>query len=241
MKKIVTLLIFVVGILPFTSCEVFSQAKRVSGNGNVVKENREVNNFKGISASSGIKIYFFQSDETKVIVEADENLHECIKIQEKNDVLHCSIDCSVRRSKAMNIYVSTPHINSISASSGADVYGETIIVSDEIRLNTSSGADIKVELQAGNVNCNASSGGDIVILGSCDIFKGTASSAGDIKASELQAKHAELVSSSGSDIQITVGETIKATANSGGDISYFGNPNPVNIYQSSGGNIKQRK
>ena len=187
MKKITTLLTLLLTILLSINASAYNWgwSKKVSGNGNVTKEVREVKGFDGIKASAGINVYLFEGDEEKVVVEADENLQECIITKLDGGVLKCYIDCRVTRSKKMNVYVNYTKMNSIKASSGSDVYGESVIKSDNLELDASSGADIKIEIEAGTVNCDASSGGDAVLKGKAKHFDGNASSGADIKAEEL--------------------------------------------------------
>ncbi len=239
MKRTITIVLVILGIMSFISCNLFGQ--RIRGNGNVIKETRETQRFEGISASSGINVYLFQSDETKVLIEADENLMECISTKVKNNTLQCSIDCSITGSNTINIYVSTPSVNNLSASSSASIFGETLIVTDNLNLKASSSADIKIELQANNVNCVASSSADIVLIGSCTNFKAKASSSADIKAKNLNTINADLTASSASDIHISVSEALKASASSASDIVFYGSPDYLSIKESSGSKIKQQQ
>lgn len=214
--------------------------KTVRGNGNVSKELRKVTSFNGIKASAGINVYLFQGNEEKVIVEADENIQECVKTEVEGGVLKCYIDCSIRHSTKLNVYVNFKNINLIKASSGAEVFGETIIETKELKINVSSGADVKIEVNAGEVDCNVSSGSDAVIEGTADEFYGDASSGADIKAEGLEVKYCKASASSAGDIKITVTETIEASASSGADVIYYGNPKNMHVHESSGGDVKRR-
>lgn len=219
--------------------EAGNWGRTVKGNGNVVKVTRPVDSFKEIKASAGINVFLFQGDEEKVVVEADENIQDCIITEVKGSTLSCYIDCNVRHSKKMNVYVNYKKLNSITASSGADVNGETVIKTDHLDVDVSSGADVKVSVDAEKVYCNTSSGSDAVIEGKADFFKGDASSGSDIKASGLTVKSCNVTTSSAGDIRITVTEEIDANASSGGDITYSGNPKIEHISESSGGDVSR--
>jgi len=56
------------------------------------------------------------------------------------------------------VYVNFKQINKIKASSGSDIYGETVITSNYLDVKSESGADVKLEVNAGNVKCQVSSG-----------------------------------------------------------------------------------
>ena len=240
MKKLFPFILVLFAILVSLNSNADFWRKTVRGNGHVIKETREVGSFNGISASSGVNVYLFHGEENKVVVEADENLQECVMVKIDGTTLKCYIDCDIRRSKALNVYVNFTELNKIAASSGADVYGETLIVTDQLLLNASSAADIKIETIAGNISAKASSGADIVLKGKAGNLDATASSDSDINAKNLKANTCILNASSGSDIIVTVSESIDAKASSGSDIIYYGNPQKQNVSTSSGADIKRK-
>lgn len=240
MKRIAALLSLVLTLLISLNSNAGNWFHSVSGNGHVTKEVRTVKGFHGIKASAGINVYLFQGDEEKVIVETDENLQECLITKVDNGVLKCYMDCSVRRSKKLNVYVNFKQIDKINASSGSDIFGETLIESDFLDINVSSGADVKIEINAGSVHCDVSSGADAYIKGRADEFDGDASSGADIKAEDLVVKNCSASASSAGDVRISVTEKIRADASSGGDVIYSGNPRVEHISESSGGDVKRR-
>lgn len=234
--------LLILTVLPFSflcCIGVGNLGRTVSGNGNVVKETRSIGPFKEIKASAGVNVFLFQGNEEKVVVEADENIQNCIITEVNGSTLSCYIDCNIRHSKKMNVYVNYKSLNSITASSGSDISGETIIKADNLDINVSSGAEIKVEVDAERVNCNTSSGSDAVIEGKTNYFEGDASSGSEIKALGLTSKSCNVRSSSAGEIDITVTEKIDANASSGGEIDYAGNPEIVDINESSGGDVSR--
>jgi hypothetical protein len=240
MKRII---LFLAVIIPlFSSLETIAGGWgcTVWGNGKVVKKTRAVRSFDAVNASSGVNVYLFHGDEEKVVVETDQNLQECIRTEVRGSTLHCYFDCSVRKSTKANIYVNFKSLNKVNASSGSDVYGETVIKSENFRVDASSGSDVKLELDAGSVNANCSSGSDIVLKGKARHFDGNASSGSDIKAAGLTVETAKAIASSAGDIEIWVSDKIDANASSGGAITLHGNPIKQNVNSSSGGKVRQR-
>ncbi|MBN1925664.1 MAG: DUF2807 domain-containing protein [Prolixibacteraceae bacterium] len=240
MNKIILLLSILIASIVSANATDNNWGRSVRGNGNVTKENRDIEPFDGIKASAGINVYLFEGNEEKVIVETDENLQECIITEVKGSTLKCYPDCSIRRSTKMNVYVTFRELNKIHASSGSDVVGETPINARELDIDASSAADIKVEVKAETIYCNASSGADAVIKGKAGHFRGRASSGADIKAEDLVVETCDANSSSGADIRITVTKSIEADASSGGDVVYYGNPERENVRESSGGDVHRR-
>lgn len=211
-----------------------------AGSGNLVKEERPVSSFNSISASSGINVFIFQSDEEKVIVEADDNILDMIVTEVKGNQLNCYIDGSIRGWKKLNVYVSFKQLEEVSASSGSDLYSETIINVPNLKVSSSSGADVKLQVKVDNLRANADSGSDIVLVGTCNQFTAMSNSGSDIDGKKLVADNAKLDASSAGDIHAGVKNSIRASASSGADIVYYGNPSDKNIDRSSGGSVSAR-
>jgi hypothetical protein len=240
MKRIILLLTLVFPLLISCHSNAGNWLKSITGNGHVNKVTRPVESFDGVKASAGINVFLFQGNEEKVVVEADENLLDCIKTEVKGSTLHCYIDCNIHFSTEMNVYVNYNMLSKIDASSGSDVFGETTIKTESLTIEVSSGADVKVEVDAQKIYCDVNSGSDATIKGKADHFKGSASSGADIKAQDLKVGTCDVSTSSAGDIKITVTESIDADASSGGDITYYGNPTREHIEESSGGDVHRR-
>ena len=114
------------------------------------------------------------------------------------------------------------------------------IKSKSLRLSSSSGASLKLVLDASSVTCSSSSGANINLSGSSDSFESNASSGSHIKARDLTSKTTKADVSSGAGISLHASEELNAHASSGGNISYEGKPGVLNKSKSSGGSISQR-
>lgn len=240
MKRFLSVIFLALIVLISPAVQAQNWFKSVSGNGNVTKEVRKVASFDAVKASAGVNVYLFQGNEEKIVVETDENLQECLRVEVDGSTLKCYVDCSIRNSSKLNVYVNYRKLNSVKASSGADVYGETVLETSYLNVRSESGADVKLDVKAGSINANASSGADIVLKGTADFFEGDASSGADINAVELEVKSCKANASSAGDIQITVKEKIDANASSGGDVVYYGRPEIEHTSESSGGDVKRR-
>ena len=85
MKK--AALLFVVMSIALSSCYIDGWNRGISGNGNVVEEDRSVSGFTGVHVSSGIDVYLSEGNDFEVIVEADENLMEVILTEKQGNIL----------------------------------------------------------------------------------------------------------------------------------------------------------
>lgn len=211
------------------------------------RQNRSVDEFHGISVSSGIDLYLTQKNVQEVRVEADEDVMDKIITKVEGGILKIYMkenswswfnlgwSHSTRK-----VYVSFKTLDKLEASAGSDVVSQSVLNLNNLDLDVSSGSDVKLELNADRVNAVSSSGSDIKLKGKANSIQANASSAGDIDASAFQAKKCNAIASSGSDIRVYATEQLDANASSGADIGYMGNPAMKNINESSGGDVHSK-
>ena len=241
MKKLITKTIAVLFIATiFTSCSA-DMFNRVNGNRNVISKDRKISNkFNGIRVSTGIDLYVNQGAKNKVSVEADENLHDIIKTEVEDGVLKVYSEKNIWRAKARKVYVTIKDLTLLKATSGSDVYGQGTIKTDEISITATSGADIRITVDATSVETVSTSGSDISIEGTTTNHASRATSGASIDAYDLQSKNVIATATSGADINIYASEKLEAKATSGGDIDFKGNPKNVNKKSSSGGDVSKK-
>jgi len=232
--------LIVVLCIGISACADAQFRRTVYGNGDVVKKERNAIKATGIRVSSGIDVYLKQGNDFKLSVEADENLHDYILTELNGDMLHVYTDANIRRAESKKVYVTLKEINSISCSSAGDLFGETPVKSDNLKLSASSAGDIKLEVYAKNIDINISSSGDITLTGEADFMEADLSSAGDLNAYNLKVREAEVSASSAGDADIYVTEKLTARSSSAGDINYKGNPEYVDAHSSSAGGVHRK-
>ncbi|TYA53900.1 DUF2807 domain-containing protein [Formosa maritima] len=211
----------------------------INGNGQVVIKDRALNgSFSSIKVSRGIDLYLTQSDTESLSVEADENLQEIITTNIENDVLIITASENIGRSTSKKVMLSFNHISAIKATSGSDVVSNNTIRVSDLELNSTSGSDIELTLDAESVNCHSTSGSDIELKGKTNNFIAEATSGSSIKAEDLMTFNAQVKATSGANIRVNTSKKLTAKASSGGDIRYSGNPEIIKTSDGVSGSIK---
>lgn len=241
MKNLITKTIAILcltTLFTFCSADMFNSA---NGNRNVITKTRKVNSdFSGIKVSTGIDLYLTQGNSNKIMVEADENLHDIIITEVKDDILKIYVDKSIWRAKAKKVYVTFTKLDMLKATSGSDVYSKNTIISDQISITSTSGADIKISIDASSVATKATSGSSIKITGITKNHTASATSGSSINAYNLESRNTIAKASSGADINIYASEKLEANASSGGDIDFKGAPKQLRKKTSSGGSVSKK-
>ena len=209
----------------------------IKGNGKVVRNERQVEAFESVSASAGLEVILIQDSIVKVVVEADENLQDIIRTEFSNGQLKIYPDEPIRSAKAKRIFVTFKTINSLKATSGAELKSKMDLKLKSLNIAASSGANVDLTLALDELNAEVSSGGNIRLSGAAQNLEIEGSSGGNIIASELSTVSCSAGASSGANLKVYVNEKLSAKASSGGQINVKGNPKERNIEKSSGGDV----
>ncbi|MDP3642016.1 MAG: head GIN domain-containing protein [Bacteroidota bacterium] len=230
--------IFAVLSILFSSCWFLGPS--VKGNGNVTEQVRQVDEFDQIKVSRGMNVYITQGSPSKVVVIADSNLHESIETEVEGDVLTVTVNENIRWAKEKKVMVTVEKLTGLQVSSGANAYSQAQIMSGNLELKASSGANLKMEVNAKYLKADCSSGANIMLSGLAKEAELAASSGANLKGAELKADQCKMRASSGGNVSSTVVEKLEAKATSGGNIVYYGEPSTTDIDTSSGGNINRK-
>ncbi|MBA4407795.1 MAG: DUF2807 domain-containing protein [Odoribacter sp.] len=230
--------IFAVLSILFSSCWFLGPS--VKGNGNVTEQVRQVDEFDQIKVNRGMNVYITQGSPSKVVVIADSNLHESIETEVNGDILTVTVNENIRWAKEKKVMVTVEKLTGLQVSSGANAYSQAQIMSGNLELKASSGANLKMEVNAKYLKADCSSGANIMLSGLAKEAELAASSGANLKGAELKADQCKMRASSGGNVSSTVVEKLEAKATSGGNIVYYGEPSTTDIDTSSGGNINRK-
>ena len=237
-KHIQLIGIFAFLTLVLSSCWFLGPS--IKGDGNVTEETRPVGEFDQIDVSRGMNVYITQGSPEKVVVIADNNLHELIETKVEGGVLKVFINENIRWAKEKKVMVTVAKLTEVHTSSGANVWSQNQIMSENLELKASSGANITMDVNAKCLKADCSSGANIRLSGLAKEADLGTSSGANLKGEGLKADSCKMKASSGGNVSATVNDRLEAKASSGGNVAYYGNPKETDVNTSSGGNIHKR-
>jgi hypothetical protein len=222
----------------FVICGCYWEASEsITGNGNAVTQERDIQGFHGISVSTGIDVYITQSDEERVRAETDENLQDVVKTEVKDGILKIYATKNIHGAASKKVYVDYINLSKIKVSSAGDVKGENTLNTDELEIGLSSSGDLRLDVNAQKIYVNISSSGNGNLSGKTDYLKANLSSSGDLNAFDLEAKVGDISVSSAGDAKVFITEEASFSSSSSGDIYYKGDPKINYMRTSSSGSI----
>ena len=164
-----------------------------------------VADFTEVHASAGVRVLYTQGPLTPAVIQAPADILPYISVKVSGGKLTATIDHldnKVRNRKldGLKIQISSPRIEDLDASSGAVLEAVTDIKSNELDVEASSGALIKVpNASVGEMTVDVSSGALVEIASATtNDFEVDASSGASVQVGTLNTKKAEFeVSSAG--------------------------------------------
>lgn len=233
----------IIGILALLSLVISScwmLGPSIRGNGDVTEEVRKVRDFDEIQVSRGMNVYITYGSPAKVVVVADENLHDVIVTDVDGDVLKVYAEANIREAEEKKVMVTIDKLTVVESSSGANVYTQGPFTAKSTELKASSGSNMTMEFNAEYLRAKCTAGSNIILSGTSKESELEANSGANLKAEALKSDRCRMRASSGSNVFATVLNELEAKASSGATIIYYGNPATTNVERSSGGNINQQ-
>jgi hypothetical protein len=247
------------GAIPATA-SWFDNRSSVRGSGDVVEEDRDVEDIHGVELATIGTLYIEVGDEEALTIRGEDNLIEYIETDVRRGILTIDTerDVNLRTRKALKYFLTVKALDEIAISSSGDISAPdlsadnfTILISssgdfemgtldcDDLEIEISSSGDVYIdELRAETIEVDISSSGDIEIGdGEVDRQQITISSSGDYNAKYLDSSEARVRINSSGDANVRVRDYLDARTNSSGDINYYGDPEDVDRSENSSGDV----
>ncbi|NML22796.1 DUF2807 domain-containing protein [Pseudoflavitalea sp. G-6-1-2] len=237
MKKLVLLLL--PALLILGSCN-FIGGKKIRGKGQISTDSRSIGSFNGVSSSGSFDIYV-SSGPNSVKIEAEENLLQYIETYVDGNTLRIGTKDGywLRPSRDIKIYVSAPSFNKIHSSGSGNIIGQGLITSAEkIDVSVSGAADIKLEVDAPEVESEITGSGSADLKGNTKKFTSRISGSGNVEAFDLKSEETEVRVSGSGDVAVFASVKLKVKVSGSGDVRYKGNPKVESQITGGGGVTK---
>lgn len=198
----------------------------------VINKKRDLSGFSSISISGGWDAVLTQGKNFSVMIEANQESMDALRIEVKNKTLYVSSDRKFRfldifNSRSSNIrkvHITLPELQKITASGGSDILPQTQFDTENMKIVLSGGSDMKsLSVDCQSLDCRMSGGSDATI----HLVKGenvniTTSGGSDVSLSGVSATLLNLQTSGGSDVKLEGTTTnFQVNASGGSDVAAF--------------------
>ena len=235
--KIKTLLLLFISL----SFSVFCDAQALKGDGNVTSKNRDLTYFDQIVAKGKFDLVIKQASEYDLEIITDDNLHQFILSEVKNNQLYIEVPDIIKKVKKIEIIVTISDLNNLFLLGDVDC-----VTPDTLQLKTtdffiSGVSTLNVKLLATCLNCEATDVANVTIEGVAETFNLRVTDEALFFAKNFQTSICTLKASGYSDITLNVQKELNLRVTGIGNIYYHGNPKINNIINSGTAFIIRRK
>jgi hypothetical protein len=210
------------------------------------KKDRPVSGLTGLRVESGIDVFLTQGEAEKLTLDVRGFEENEIRSTVQNGVLVLTVDwrngwSMGRRNTSIKAYLTFRQLRNIQVSGGADVTGQQPLSFNDLNLQASGGADVKLNLKANELNVQASGGADIRIQGSARTLNAESAGGADLEAGKLMTEICAAYAHGGADMSVHASREITLKAAGGSDISYRGSARLISKSASGGSDITRKE
>lgn len=234
MKNTATILLVIISIT------LFSCGPRVEGNGNVTKKEHKIGNVTNIDVSGQFVVILRQGKTPNLTIEADDNLHEYIKVKVLDNTVKISTDAYITQAEELNIYVTMKDYNVIDLSGAIELKSDSKIKTDKLIIDASGATEIDLDINVKKLILDMSGASEIILSGKAENMAVDASGATEIEAYKLKTENMNIDISGAGSADVYVTKTLEVEISGAGEIRYKGSP-IIEKDISGAGSIKAAK
>jgi len=227
-------------IILMNSCEFY---ERVVPSGNVITEEKDFSGFDKLDVSNAFTVYVnFSETEESIEIEAEENLHEYIRVRKTGDVLYIGLEdlVNIWGNATLNAYITTSHIDEFTGSGASKFIINDPITAGNVDIDLSGASFFKAQLETNSVNVNISGASKVELEGTTGRLDVMASGASEIKDYDLSVEDLFIDLSGASEAFLTVNNEISVSASGASKLNYKGEPVIVDQHLSGASEVHRR-
>ena len=225
-------------LVTLNSCE-YGPFGCLRGNGVLIEETRDLNQFTGIISEGDFDINIVVDTICKAVIEADENLMNYISTYVRSGNL--VIDNSSRRclrnadGNPINIWLHVPYVDYINLTGSGVIYCQDFLYLEYIRIELIGSGIVDLrDLDVISLDAILTGSGEIELWGICEEGDLSIPGSGVIKALHLEQDICDASISGSGDMYVFVYDILDAHISGSGNIYYQGNPRITTRITGSG-------
>lgn len=211
----------------------------VVGNGNIIKEKRDISDFTKLSVSGSFEVSLTSSDTQKICLEGDENILAIIDTKVVNGMLTIATqnNINVRPSRTNKIKIKVPVrlLDEISLNGCGSITSKNTITRMKLKVSLDGPGSIDLGLNTTDAFALIMGSGSIELSGTTEKFDCRIVGAGAINAYDLEAKHVAAAISGSGDAKVNSTLALKGRIIGTGNIAFAGEPKQTDLkYMGNG-------
>lgn len=197
-----------------------------------------VDPFDGISVIGNIDVTLEEGTPGKITLYTEGIDEDDISIKVTRGTLRLRVLNSwLYKNEIIRVYIPYETIRSIRADAGATIECENTLQTEQMEINIGSGASARLTLKVESLKGSASEGGQLVLRGETITQDVSAGTGGEFLAFDLECQRTYVRAGTGGIAEVVARELLEAAANTGGQVTYKGNPEEQKVKTFIGGDV----
>ncbi len=224
--------ILILGFALFVFVQIGCNVNMITEEGNGIRETRELNfdPFDDLEISGNFKVSLVPlstTDGHRVVIDADENLHEYIKIEREGSTLKVrwrnNINISSKGRINLTIYVQK--LSSIEMAGSGDLVGKGLFENDsDMEFTVAGSGNINLELKSPKVEVSIGGSGKVSLEGKTREVEVAIGGSGDFLSPELLSEKASISIGGSGNAKVYASIDLEVNIAGSGNVYYGGSP-----------------
>lgn len=200
----------------------------------------KLDDFTKLRAWGEFKIYLVKGDEPKARVETKGIPASDILVNVKGNTLEILLKGKIYESVNADIYVTYNQINKIALSAASSVSIQDTLKAEILTIDVNTSSELDGAIHAESAEFTVGQGSTLRLRGDVKSFEASVNTGGVVSALDLTSNKAYVNVSTGGIAKVKATKELNAKVNTGGSLTYTGNPELKNIKTFIGANVVEQ-
>lgn len=225
MRKMLVLAVAAAFALPIAGKAQNSGKTEVTGSGNVITRDVNVNSFSKLNVSGVFNVVLAQGNSEAVKVEAEDNLQDLVLVNQSDNGLTVSMkkDVNIKKSKKMTVYITFRQLKTIELKTVGNVTTTGSLTFDDLQMRNQSVGNVELKLSAHSLKLDNHSVGNLEIEGKADNAVISNKSVGNLDAGSFVVQTIDIDNNGIGNAEVNAEKNLKMKSSGIGKVRNKGN------------------
>lgn len=208
---------------------------------NRFEDEREIDGVSRLKISGVFNLTLIQSEDESILIEGSQDLSDRLKVRQQGDLLELSLedDTEFFKDQTLEVTLKISDLQDFEFEGVGNIKTASPFQVDAIRVHGEGVGNIRMEIQADQVQADLNLMGNMNLKGSAQDFQLRYEGIGNIDASELTAQNVDLNSSGIGRVSVHCENELSLEVSGIGEVKYTGNPTVVKENVSGIGRVSR--
>jgi RNase P/RNase MRP subunit p29 len=241
MKKIISLLTFLLLAFVFTTCKKENMCDCIKRTGEIITEVRNIKGFDRLLIEDNVNVFLKQDSIFEVKIEAGKNIVPLIKTELDGStlVIRNKNRCNWTRSynKPLNVYITMPRMIYIKSNGTGNLQGTNTFVCDKVDFEIANAGDMRIDVKCNDLITHIFGSGDLYVSGVATNHSCNIGGTSYLYAASLNTKYTWIHTFSSGPSEIYATDLLQCFIDRTGDVLCYGNPHTIEKTISGNGKL----